>query len=316
MTHHVHFVSYGNLSQVMPELPEVEATRRLIQRLCSGSTVVSLSTRELGGGPREGSFDDIVFEHISDETTNNDESLYHAALLHKTLKCVHRKGKQFWFEFVELGSPCVLFHFGMTGSFAIKGQQAMKYRSFKVDEAQWPPRFTKLSIKFSNGEELAFCDPRRLGRIKIRSDPLNTSPLKDLGIDPVNDDIPDVPALKQLMKSISSPIKSLLLDQERLFCGIGNYLADEILYQAKIHPSTKANALSEAGIEALVTAMKYVIHTAVAAEADYKLFPADWLFHCRWDKVKSKSQKILLPNGISTSVPLSYKDKIVYYVMN
>eukprot|EP00598_Pedospumella_elongata_P006567 CAMPEP_0184974330 /NCGR_PEP_ID=MMETSP1098-20130426/5860_1 /TAXON_ID=89044 /ORGANISM="Spumella elongata, Strain CCAP 955/1" /LENGTH=311 /DNA_ID=CAMNT_0027496907 /DNA_START=8 /DNA_END=939 /DNA_ORIENTATION=- len=281
----------------MPELPEVEAARRFIERLCAGSTIVSVTTREQGGGPREGSFDDIVFEHVSDGTTNDSESLYHTALLRKTLKCVHRKGKQFWFEFAEPESPCVLFHFGMTGSCAIKGQEAMKYRSFKVDEAHWPPRFTKLLLKFDNGEELAFCDPRRLGRIKIRSDPHNTSPLKDLGIDPLSGDIPDAPALKKLIESISSPIKSLLLDQERVFCGIGNYLADEILYQAKIHPSTKANALSDAGIEALITAIKYVIHTAVAAEADYKFFPTDWLFHCRWDKVKSKSQKILLPNG-------------------
>lgn len=281
----------------MPELPEVEAARRFIERVCLGSIIISVATRELGGGPREGCFDDIVYEHVSEQTTNSSESLYHVALLQKTLKHVHRKGKQLWFEFAELGASCVLFHFGMTGSFALKGQEPLKYKSFKVDEARWPPRFTKLLMKFDNGEELAFCDPRRLGRIKIRSDPHNTSPLKDLGIDPVNGVIPDTPALQGLMKAISAPIKSLLLDQERIFCGIGNYLADEILYQARIHPSTKASSLSAAGIEALIGAIKYVVHTAVAAEADYKLFPSDWLFHCRWDKVKSKSQKIQLPNG-------------------
>jgi len=279
----------------MPELPEVEAARRIVERICAGATISAVSTRELGGGAREGQFDDIVFENVGEKS----EESYRSALLGKTLKQVHRKGKQLWFEFFERDSPCVLFHFGMTGAFVIKGQTISKYKSFKVDETQWPPRFTKVLMELSNGEQLAFCDPRRLGRIKIRNNPLHTSPLKDLGIDPVNEVIPDSIILKNVMSSITSPIKTLLLDQERLFCGIGNYLADEILYQAKIHPECKACSLTEAGINALVTAMKYVLTTAVETVAQNVEFPADWLFHKRWDKGKSKLQKITMPDGKS-----------------
>ena len=277
----------------MPELPEVEAARRIVERMCAGASISVLSTRELGGGAREGQFDDIVFEKNGDY----NEGSYRSALLGKTLKQVHRKGKQLWFEFTEPDSPCVLFHFGMTGAFVIKGQKVSSYKSFKVDETQWPPRFTKVLMEFSNGEQLTFCDPRRLGRIKIRNDPLHTSPLKDLGIDPVNEEIPDITTLKNKLIFIIVPVKALLLDQERLFCGIGNYLADEILYQAKIHPDTKACNLTEAGITALVTAMNYVLTTAVEAVAQNAEFPADWLFHSRWDKAKSKTQKISMPDG-------------------
>ena len=76
----------------------------------------------------------------------------------------------------------VLFHFGMTGSFVIENEAAPSYKSFRVRNEHWPPKFAKLEIIFSNNVKLAFCDPRRLGRIRLRTDPLNSSPIKDLGI--------------------------------------------------------------------------------------------------------------------------------------
>ena len=62
---------------------------------------------------------------------------------------------------------------------------------FKVSE-EWPPRFCKLEITFGSdgdGEAvgLAFTDPRRLGRIRLRDDPLNQPPIVKLGSDPIDD---------------------------------------------------------------------------------------------------------------------------------
>ena len=72
--------------------------------------------------------------------------------------------------------------------------------------------------------------------------------------------------------------------------GIGNWVADEVLYQAKLYPEVKANSLTDAQIEDLHKAIKYVPEAAVEAEADHERFPPDWLFHVRWDGKKKNPQ--------------------------
>lgn len=299
--------------QLMPELPEVEAARRHVEDLCAGHVISKVQVYEQGGGPRHGLFDDIIFEDLITNTANtikdNEvissffriedtkiEDVYTRYILNKRLQSIRRKGKQLWFDFGP-NHHALLFHFGMTGSFVIKDHQVPSYRSFKVDDQKWPPRFCKVLITFSNGIELCFTDPRRLGRIKLRHDPLNTSPIKDLGIDPVTDVIPNVVHLKERMSNLSAPIKSVLLNQDIIFCGIGNYLADEILYQAHIHPAVKANVINTEGITRLLDAMQYILKVAIECNANYDLYPRDWLFHYRWDKAKSKTQAIKMPDG-------------------
>ena len=274
-------------------MAEVEASRRLMESFCVGSTIETVNTRETGGGPKDGQFDDILFENKSGADV---ERAYGEALLNKTVVRVDRKGKQMWLQFSGQQDNCILFHFGMTGSIVIKDQQVARYRSFKVD-SNWPPKFTKLLLGFSNGTQLAFCDPRRLARIRLAADPLRSSPVKDLALDPSTEPLPKADALLQTFASISTSIKAVLLDQERIFCGLGNYMVDEILYQAGIHPSTPCNRLSPAGVEALLAAVEYVVKTAIQANAEYADFPADWLFHCRWDKVRSKSESVRMPDG-------------------
>lgn len=60
-----------------------------------------------------------------------------------------------------------MFHFGMTGSFTVKGVGSMQYKSFSVDASQWPPKFTKCELVFDDGARLAFTNARRLGRIRL-----------------------------------------------------------------------------------------------------------------------------------------------------
>lgn len=64
--------------------------------------------------------------------------------------------------------------------------------------------------------------------------------------------------------------------------GIGNWVADEVLYHAKLYPEVRANSLTDAQIEDLHRAIQYVPEAAVEAEADSEKFPSDWLFHVRW----------------------------------
>jgi formamidopyrimidine-DNA glycosylase len=280
----------------MPELPEVEAARRCVQKVCAGLTITKVYTKETGGGPRDGLLDDIVLELKDSSVAAPDieRALQGLILLH-----VHRKGKQLWFEFSG-GDVVAMVHFGMTGSLVVKGHDIPVYmRSSAKDFEQWPPKFTKFMVEFSDGTLLAFRDPRRLGRIKIVTTAESQRLLGKLAVDPTSNDVPSPAELKVQLQGLTAPIKAVLLDQERVFCGIGNYLADEILYQAKLHPATRASALSETHLSVLLQATQYVIKTCIDADSDYKHFPADWLFHARWSKGKSKKSKITLPNGTS-----------------
>ena len=67
--------------------------------------------------------------------------------------------------------------------------------------------------------------------------------------------------------------------------GIGNWVADEVLYQARIHPSTPANKLSPEQVSKLVEVIAYVLGTAVALDARNEDFPKDWLFHYRYTAI-------------------------------
>lgn len=278
----------------MPELPEVEAARKFVERFCVGLKIVEIVALETGGGPRDGTFDDIVFDLV-DQAPGEDS--VRKALVNRIISRVGRKGKQLWFDFGDMGSV-VMFHFGMTGSIVVKGEEIPLYfRSNAKDYENWPPKFTKLLLKFDGGIELAYRDPRRLGRIKIRTPGECKELLEKLAIDPTVQPIPSASTIHGMLKDIAVPIKAVLLDQERIFSGIGNYLADEILYQAGMHPNSKASALTEAHVQSMLSAMQQILTTAIQVDADYQKFPADWLFHVRWGKAKSKSQKIVLPNG-------------------
>ena len=110
--------------------------------------------------------------------------MFKKAVLNKRLLNTHRKGKQGWLEFE--GESFVLFHFGMTGAFSVKGERPLKYVEFKVDQESWPPKFYKFVLEFSGGEKcLAYTDPRRFGRVQVRNEcPRKSAPVNKLGFDP------------------------------------------------------------------------------------------------------------------------------------
>ncbi len=282
----------------MPELPEVEAARHLVDHLLVGSVVTKVISIETGGGPREGQYDDLIIQHTEEE--------FAAALLHRPLLAAKRKGKQLWLEMgkasskdtkkkssgsSELGSVdcCVLIHLGMTGSLVVQGHPAPGYKSFKVQDKEWPPRFCKFELCFANGERLAFCDPRRIGRVRIikSAEAEKEEPLSKLAPDPFLDQI-DVKGFTNSISKIKTNIKSVLLDQERLLSGVGNWIADEVLYQAKIHPSSICSALDEKQVQTLAATIMSVVKIAVKCTTSKTEFPSDWLFHYRWGKAGEK----------------------------
>lgn len=124
-----------------------------------------------------------------------------------------------------------------------------------------------------------------------------------------------------------APIKAVLLDQNGPLCGLGNWLVscltftqgwtywllltivghgkkvDEILFQATIHPAQRASTLSTAQMEALYKQITEVVNTAVAVNADHKLFPKHWLFKYRWGKGRrNEPATFTLPDGSLATV--------------
>ena len=237
----------------MPELPEVEAARKAALRSLTGRRIVAAACFP----------DSIVLGGTSPKFIEK-------ALRGATVRNAGRFGKHLWFELDR--KPWPVFHFGMTGAFKF-------YTALEK-----APRFLKLELQLDNGARFAFTDPRRFGRLRLAFDPRNEPPLNRLGHDPFF----ALPSAAQLAVEIGSrkaPIKAVLLDQTT-FAGVGNWIADEVLYQAGIAPQRVAANLSKAEIARLRTTLLRVIRRAVSVDADSDRFPTTWLFHRRWGRVK------------------------------
>lgn len=247
----------------MPELPEVEVTRRLCETYLVGRIIASVQVQS----------DPIVF------CDQDPQSLERALLGQRIVSC-NRKGKYFWWSF-EQGA--LLLHLGMTGAVHVpRGPALTLSHGIDFQQSQWPPRFHKLCITLDNGQALAFCDPRRFGRVRLQSDPLAEAPVSQLGIDPINEDL-SFGEFETRLATRKGNIKGLLLNQSFL-AGLGNWIADEVLYQARLDPRWTVPQLSETQRRELFEAIQTVLRTAVRVDADATRFPPDWIFHHRWGK--------------------------------
>lgn len=147
--------------------------------------------------------------------------------------------------------------------------------------------------------KIAFTDPRRLGRVRVvdcpGSDIRKHSPLVENGPDPVVDtDIFTEEFLRKKMRSRKVPIKALLLDQ-KFISGIGNWVGDEVLFHARVHPEQYCDQFSDTQIKTLYESIRFICQTAVDKLGDPDELPQDWIFHYRWGKGKNSAGK--LPSG-------------------
>jgi formamidopyrimidine-DNA glycosylase len=212
-----------------------------------------------------------------------------------------QQGKYFWIVMDKPPHP--LMHFGMTGWLKIKSEDTYYYRKKEGEDGdEWPPRFWKFHLvtKEDPKVEAAFVDSRRFARVRLLDcaveDIRKVSPLKENGPDPVVDkDLVTVDFVMALCRRKKIPIKALLLDQANI-SGIGNWVGDEIMFHAKMHPEQYSNSLSDAQLKQLHESIHYICGTAVDLLADSEQFPEDWLFRHRWGKGKKDDPKTL-PSG-------------------
>jgi formamidopyrimidine-DNA glycosylase len=248
----------------MPELPEVETARRAAAAIAVGRRIVGVDVTD----------DPIVFE-------GRAPAVIRRALLGRRVRAVRRHGKHFWFELDR--RPWLGVHFGMAGGLTTTRRGTVRLRSSRARiDPGWPPRFTRLVLEFDDGGALAIADGRRLGRIRLRRDPRREPPVVGLGFDAFRG-LPTPARFRALARARAGPVKALLLDQS-FAAGVGNWIADEALYQARIAPRRPVRSLTDAELDRLRLRLRAVVRAAVRLRADGDRFPRSWLFHRRWDR--------------------------------
>jgi formamidopyrimidine-DNA glycosylase len=196
----------------------------------------------------------------------------------------------------------------MTGFLAVRGAPRLAYVNTDTGagagaDAPWPPRFAKLVLTFDGapaskgGPPLAaaYADARRFGRVTLVADPVAAL------VAPLGPDALALPAgfgERLRARGGRRPIKTVLLDQA-LLAGVGNWVADDVLLEAGVHPETAAGALSEAQAARVAAAVESVCAAAVAVGGDAARFPPHWLFHVRWDPKATGARAGVPPGPVS-----------------
>ncbi|PNT67070.1 hypothetical protein BRADI_3g20150v3 [Brachypodium distachyon] len=171
----------------------------------------------------------------------------------------------------------------MAGAIYIKGVELSKYKRSAVSPTEeWPSKYSKLFVELDDGLEFSFTDKRRFAKIRLLDNPEAIPPISELGPDALFDPM-QLDDFVQSLGRKNVPIKSLLLDQS-IMSGIGNWIADEVLYLARIHPMQTASKISKEKYKALHRCIKEVIEKSVEVGADSSEFPQDWIFHSREKK--------------------------------
>ncbi len=158
----------------------------------------------------------------------------------RTLTSAHRRGKFLWVDTDDGDGPVLGLHLGMAGRIAI-------------DEPPAPRSWDRFAIDFAGGGRLALRDKRRLGRAVLNPDFSHVGP-----------DAGEVGAaeFRERIGVGKAPLKAKLLDQGHV-AGIGNLLADQVLWQAKLSPRRPAGELSRTELDRLHRNLRRAIGDAI-----------------------------------------------------
>ena len=160
-----------------------------------------------------------------------------AALIGHTLVSAHRRGKFMWLETED--GPALGLHLGMAGRIIVDPE----------DHSRWD----RFALEFEDGGRLVLRDKRRLGRAVLNPNFSHVGPdAAEVGRDD----------FRRLIGSGHTAIKARLLNQ-RAISGIGNLLADEILWQARISPKHSTSDLSTEDLDGLRRELRSAVRSAI-----------------------------------------------------
>lgn len=243
----------------MPELAEVEFYRRRWDEAGRGRSVVAV--RASGRRP--------TFRGAS-------PAMLERSLVGRRLTASASAAKQMLFRF---GPDAWLgIHLGMTGE-------------LRVEPAGYAPgRHDHLVLRM-RGRALVFEDPRRFGRVDFHRGATPPAWWTRIAPPVLSADFTESAVADFLRRRRRAPIKAVLLRQER-FPGIGNWMADEILWRAAIHPARPAGSLRPPEVRTLWRECRKVCRMALRTIAGIggvlpgalnERIPNGWLFHHRWE---------------------------------
>lgn len=221
----------------MPELPEVESARAVIERNGLGRRIADVDDSDTY----------VCRPHLPGEIRH--------ALLGAELVTAMRRGKSMWClssDGVTLG-----IHLGMSGKIVIADADGTEVDGGDYWEGGRKPgdyRWARFTLTFADGGRLMLVDPRRLGRVRLNP------PIDQLGPDA---QLITPTQFRAALAGTTAPVKARLMDQHRI-AGIGNLLADEILWQARIHPARMASSLTSREQSRLLRATRDAIRTALS----------------------------------------------------
>jgi formamidopyrimidine-DNA glycosylase len=221
----------------VPELPEVESARSVIERAALGRLIVEVDDS-----------DGYV-------TRPHNTGEIRAAVIGRRLVAAHRRGKSLWCDTSD--GPALGIHLGMSGKIVIADADGGEIDGGDYWEGRriaGDYRWSRFSLTFDDGGRLMLVDPRRLGRITL--DP----PVDRLGPDAATI---TPAAFRAALATGTAPVKARLLDQHAV-AGIGNLLADEILWRARIHPAKPVDELEPAEVAKLLRATRAAVKAALA----------------------------------------------------
>jgi formamidopyrimidine-DNA glycosylase len=231
----------------VPELPEVETARSLIADQALHRRIVDVDDTDTF----------VCRPHSPGELRN--------ALTGRMLTAAHRRGKTMWCETSGVGrstqpdpaGPDLGIHLGMGGRIVITtpGGEAVEGGGPARRDAQpRKPEWNRFTLKFDDGGSLVLFDKRRLGRVRLNPD-----------IDALGPDAAQVtPAqFRDLITKGSIAVKARLLDQGKI-AGVGNLLADEVLWKAKISPAAPTSSLQRKDADRLYRALESAVQSAIA----------------------------------------------------
>lgn len=211
----------------MPELPEVETTRRGIEPHCVGRAVIRVLVRE----PR-------LRWPVPDQLT--------VLLAGQVIETVERRAKYLLFR-TQVGS--LLVHLGMSGSLRL------------VDADAPPSRHDHIDVLLDDGVCLRYHDPRRFGCFLWLAAGEIHPLLADLGPEPLSSDF-DGRVLYRRSRGRKSPIKNFIMDG-KVVVGVGNIYANEALFIAGIRPDRAAGRVSIVRYQRLAENIKQVLTSAI-----------------------------------------------------
>lgn len=233
----------------MPELAEVEHSRRQWD-VGLNQPITQVHLRP---GTR-------VFRGIDTDALRQN-------LTGRTLLGSEARGKQMLFRFSD--DAWLGVHLGMRGELMAK-------------PAEYTPNKHDHLVLHQAGDALVFEDQRHFGRIQFQISPEPPSWWTALAPSVLSDEFTVAAVSTFLLRRRKTPVKAALLMQER-FPGVGNWMADEILWRAGVHPAALAGTLSVAKINALWKQTRWVSRTAIRIISDDWTYPDTWLFTHRWE---------------------------------